>query len=159
MKNRILQAYKQAPWRVQLQWIGLFLLGLVLVSATTGVYLNISAQAATAGRKIQSLERDIGVINNEIDEKTNELASLRSTKNLMTRAEELGFRLMNPKEAVYLEMTGTNMNTDLVLAPPRVSNITEAPIVRTSYRSSLWDWLVERIWHSPAALSQPEEER
>jgi len=57
MKNRLLQAYKQAPWRVQLQWIGLFLLGLVLVAGITGLYLNISAQAATAGRKIQSLSR------------------------------------------------------------------------------------------------------
>jgi len=64
MKNRLLHAYKQAPWRIQLQWIGIFLLGLVLMASITGVYLNISAQAATAGRMIQFIENDIDEINN-----------------------------------------------------------------------------------------------
>ena len=55
MKNRLLQAYKQAPWRIQIQWIGLFLLGLVLVASIIGLYLSISAQAAASGRSIQFL--------------------------------------------------------------------------------------------------------
>ena len=46
MKKKQIQAYKQTPWRVQLQWIGLFLLGLILVAAITGIYLSINAQAA-----------------------------------------------------------------------------------------------------------------
>ncbi len=150
MKNRILQAYKQAPWRTQLQWMGLFLLGLVLVSAITGLYLNISAQAATAGRKIQSLENDIDEINNKIAERTAELASIRSAKNMLARAEELGFSLMDAKQAVYLEVPGYDPNPDLELAPPRVNVISESPIIRSSYKSSLWDWFVERIWNVPA---------
>jgi len=146
MKNRILQAYKQAPWRIQLQWIGLFLLGLVLIAAVAGLYLNISAQAATAGRMIQSLESDIDDINNEIAELTTDLARLTSTEKMKSRAEELGFKLIDPKEAVYLEIPGYNPNADLVLAPPRVNIIAESPIVQSSYKISLWDWFVEKVW-------------
>ncbi|MDY6847222.1 MAG: hypothetical protein SVP52_08815 [Chloroflexota bacterium] len=147
MKNRILQAYRQAPWRIQIQWIGLFLLGLVLIAAVTGLYLNISAQAATAGRKIQSLERDIDDINNEIADLTTELAKAESIENMEARAKDLGFKLIDPNRAVYLEIPGYNPNADLVLAPPRINIISESPIVKSSYKISLWEWFANQIWH------------
>lgn len=158
MKNRILQAYRQAPWRIQLQWIGLFLLALVLVAAIAGLYLNISAQAATAGRRIQFLERDIDEINNEIAVLTADLARATSTGNLKQRAENLGFKLMNPSEAVFLEIPGFNPNEDLKLAPPRRNIIAEPPIVKSSYRISIWGWLMDQIWQTPEAGSPIEGE-
>jgi hypothetical protein len=157
MKNNILQAYRQAPWRIQLQWIGLFLLGLVLVAAVTGLYLNISAQAATAGRRIQSLESDIDDINNEIADLTTKLAKITSTEIMKSRAEELGFKLLDPHQAVYLEIPGYNPDADLSLAPPRVSVIAESPIVQSSYKISLWEWFAEKIWAPTDRSSQPEE--
>lgn len=149
MKNRLLQAYRQAPWRIQLQWIGLFLLGLVLVAAVTGLYLNISAQAATAGRKIQYLESEISDINNRISELTTDLAVAKSSDNMASRAEEMGFQVIDPNQAVYLEIPGYDPNADLVLAPPRVNTISDTPIVRSSYKTSLWEWFVKQIWHTP----------
>ena len=157
MKNRILQAYKQAPWRIQLQWIGLFLLALVLIAAVAGLYLNISAQAATSGRMIQSLEYDIDEINNEIAELTTELAKVTVTRNMRTRAKELGFQLIDPEQAVYLEIPGYNPSADLVLAPPRENIIPQAPIVRASYKISLWDWFVEKIWSPSNSTLEIEE--
>lgn len=158
MKNRILQAYRQAPWRIQLQWIGLFLLAPVLVAAIAGLYLNISAQAATAGRRIQFLERDIDEINNEIAVLTADLARATSTGNLKQRAENLGFQLMNPGEAVFLEIPGFNPNEELKLAPPRRNIIAESPIVKSSYRISIWDWFMDQIWQTPEAGSPIEGE-
>ena len=151
MKNRLLQAYRQAPWRIQLQWIGLFLLGLVLVAAVTGLYLNISAQAATAGRKIQYLESEISDINNRIAELTTDLAIAKSSDNMSRQAEELGFRVIDPNQAIYLEIPGYDPNADLVLAPPRVNTISDTPIVRSSYKTSLWEWFVKQIWHTSEA--------
>jgi len=146
MKKNLLQAYKQAPWRIQLQWIGLFLLGLVLVSAITGVYLSISAQAATSGRMIQSLESDKAEISNEIAELTAELAEAKSSENMISRAKNLGFKLINPRNAVYLVVPGYNPETDLVLAPPRVNIISESPVIKNAYKSSLWTWFIDQIW-------------
>jgi hypothetical protein len=158
MKNRILQAYKQAPWRIQLQWIGLFLLGLVLIASLTGLYLSISAQAAASGRKIQSLERQINNINNEIAELTANLASARSIANMQRRAEAMGYVPLNPHEAIYLEIPGYNPHAELVLAPPRVNIISESPTLLSSYRTSLWEWLVQNIWQTPSGESQVVEE-
>ena len=158
MKNRILQAYRQAPWRIQIQWIGLFLLGLVLIASITGIYLSISAQAAASGRRIQSLERQINHINNEIAQLTADLAAERSVENMKNRAEDLGFIPLNPHEAVYLEIPGYDPHADLVLAPPRINIITESPRVLSTYQISLWEWLVQNIWQTPAGASTLEQE-
>jgi hypothetical protein len=148
MKKRFLQAYKQAPWRIQIQWIGLFLLGLVLAASIAGLYLNISGQAATTGRRIQNLEYEIGEIQNEIADLTTNLAKEQSVEKMKARAEEMGFKLRDPSTAVYLEIPGFNPADSLVLAPPRVNVLSESPSIRSSYRSSLWDWFVQKIWMS-----------
>ncbi len=158
MKKRILQAYRQAPWRVQLQWIGLFMLGLLLTASIAGVYLSISAQAAAAGRQIQFLEEDMDEINNEIAELTADLASIRSTEKMQNRAKELGFSMMDPAQAIYLEIPGFDPTADLVLAPPRISPVSEKPVLRSSYQSSLWDWLVGQFWQVSTDTSGAEME-
>lgn len=158
MKNRVLQAYKQAPWRIQLQWIGLFLLGLVLIASITGLYLSISAQAAASGRKIQSLESEINNINNEIAVLTAELATTKSIEAMQSRAQAMDFLSINPREAIYLEIPGYDPLADLVLAPPRVSIISESPTVHSSYKTSLWEWLVQNIWQTPSGGLQLEGE-
>lgn len=158
MKNRILQAYKQAPWRIQIQWIGLFLLGLVLIASLTGIYLSISAQAAASGRRIQSLERQISNINNEIAHLTANLAAERSIENMKNRAEDMGFIPLNPHEAVYLEIPGYDPHADLVLAPPRINIMSETPRVLSTYQISLWEWLVQNIWQTSRGASTLELE-
>ena len=158
MKNRILQAYQQAPWRTQIQWVGLFLLGLVLIASITGVYLNISAQAATSGRRIQFLEYEIDVINNEIAELTSLLAKEKSVEVMKSKAETMGYVPLNPYDAVYLEISGYNPLADVVLAPPRVNTVSETPTILSSYKTSLWQWLVQNIWQSPSDEIQAEGE-
>ena len=153
MKNRLLQAYKQAPWRVQMQWIGLFLLALVILAALAGLYLSINSKAAASGRNIQSLENNIEEINNNIAELTTDLAEAESTERMMTRAKELGFTLINPRSAIYLEVPGYVPEDELKLAPPRANIINETPIIQSSYKDSLWDWFVKNIWHIPGSTS------
>jgi hypothetical protein len=151
MKKRLLQAYRQAPWRVQLQWIGLFLLAVVLVATVTGLYLSINAKAAAAGRNVQWLESDIEDITAEISDLTTKLAKAQSTDKMMARAEELGFHLLDPETAVYIEVPGFDPDAEVVLAPPRSSTLINTPIVQDSYKSSLWDWFVTNIWQVSAS--------
>lgn len=154
----MIQAYKQAPWRIQLQWIGLFLLAIILVALIMGIYLSVSAQAAASGRNIQAYERRIANINNEIAILTTELARVKSASNMRDRAEQLGFIAIDPQEAMYLEIPGYDPKAELVLAPPRVSMMSEPPILRSSYRISLWDWFIGQIWQPLPGLTTPEEE-
>ncbi len=146
MKNRILQAYKQAPWRTQTQWVGLFLLVLVLVASITGIYLVISGQAAEAGRTIQKIDSKINDVENEIAQLTTDLAVAKSVEKMQERAKELGFFSLNPHEAIYMEIPGFNARADLTLAPPKVNIIVESPSLLSSYRTSLWDWMMNNIW-------------
>ena len=53
MANRFLQAFQQAPWRIQAQRLGLIFMGLVVFGLTAGVYLSISASAYAAGFDVQ----------------------------------------------------------------------------------------------------------
>jgi cell division protein FtsL len=156
MKKKPLQAYKQTPWRIQLQWIGVFLLALILIAAVTGVYLSINANAAATGRNIQFLENDIDQINNEIAELNTDLASSRSTKNMMSKAEEQGFTMMDMNQAKYLEIPGYDPEAGLALAPSKVNIIAESPIVKSSYKSSLWDWFVKQFWYISENTTNPE---
>ena len=45
-------AYKQAPWRVQRQWISAFLLILLSLSMVAALYLDVPARAALTGRDV-----------------------------------------------------------------------------------------------------------
>jgi len=62
MAQNLIQAYRQAPWRTQLQWIGFFLLGLVIIVTVAGLYLSITAQSTTAGVEIKPKDEDDGPI-------------------------------------------------------------------------------------------------
>ena len=50
--NHYIHAYKIAPWRVQRQWIGNALLMVVALAMISTLYLDVTSQAAIAGREI-----------------------------------------------------------------------------------------------------------
>ena len=58
MAKKSKQAYKQAPWRRQIQSIGLSLLPVVAIADCYHLYLVVSAQAAAAGLQIMNLHYD-----------------------------------------------------------------------------------------------------
>ena len=149
MKNRLLQAYRQAPWRVQLQWIGLFLLVLVLIAAVAGVYLNLSARSATAGRAIQSLERRISNLQREINDLSTQLAFITSADQMYARLEDTDFVLLDPNNALYLEVPGYQPPSNVFMAPPPTANVIAKPVLQPQYTDSLWDWFVNNIWTAP----------
>jgi len=106
MKTKFLQAYKQAPWRTQLQWIGIFLLILVIIATIAGVYLSMSEKAAATGRQIQNLEAEINTLDLEINDISSQLASITSIKNMEERVKDLDMVQLDPQQALYLEVPG-----------------------------------------------------
>jgi len=98
--KQLLQAYRQAPWRVQLQWLGFFLLGVVLVAAVAGVYLNLSARASSAGRAIQSLENKVDAYQREINDLSTRLAYISSSEQMYLRLKDTDLALLDPKQAI-----------------------------------------------------------
>ena len=134
------QTYSQAPWRKQLQFIGLFALALVMAALVAGVYLNVSARAAAVGRDIQKMQTEITDMDRQIEDLQSRLAMVRSAEAMRARAEALGFELVQPEQLVYLSIRGFNERRPAVLAPPMDTRVAGARIMPPEYTESLAEW-------------------
>jgi len=141
--QRIIQAYKQAPWRVQLQWIGALLLVLVVGMLIAGVYLYLSAEATAAGTEIRTLELEREDLQIRIADLSTQLAFLRSAAFMQGRAESLGFKNAAQEDIVYIEVPGYGGRQVVFLAPPPSNEPVDASIIKPAYRESLWEWLYQ----------------
>ena len=143
--NRSIQAYRQAPWRVQLQWGGMFLLGLVAAVLIAGVYLNISAQAATAGLTTKALGEQKEDTARTIANMRTQLALLTSQEVMEKRAAELGFVDATPENTTYMQVQGYAGRETLVLAPTQRQDVIQQTLIKPSYTESLWEWMFQGI--------------
>ena len=76
--NHYVHAYRMAPWRIQRQWIGNFMLCVLGLAMVASLYLDVTAQAAISGREIQGLaQATISVQQGNADLQT-KLAALTS---------------------------------------------------------------------------------
>ena len=100
--TQIIHAYKQAPWRVQRQWVGAFLLIVIGVAMIAALYLDVTARATIAGREIQELRFEITTIQRTNADLETQLAKLTSTTEMERRALELGYRPVQPGECPNL---------------------------------------------------------
>ena len=144
-KNKIFQAYQQAPWRIQIQWIGLFLLALLLVASVAGIYLSISSNASTAGRQVQELQYQINSEQRTIADKSAKLAFLTSAAQMNQRATAMGFQPIDPTTETYLAVPGYVPRSAAVLAPQPGPTIIQPPLIKPSYTQSLLEWFIEKI--------------
>ena len=142
--NHLVHAYKVSPWRVQRQWTGTALLAVVALAMVATLYLDVTSQAAIAGREIQDLTALITEGQQVSADLQTQLASLTSASVMEERALELGFRPMASIEAEYLVVPGYFQPEPEILSSiprPQLSALTIPP----EYNESLLDWVDERI--------------
>jgi len=148
--NHLVHAYKIAPWRMQRQWIGSALLVVVALAMVATLYLDVTSQAAIAGREIQDLTAAITVSQQVSGDLQTQLASLTSATVMEQRALDLGFRPMKSGEAEYLVVPGYfALEPDILSSAPilQLSALTVPP----EYNESLLDWVDKRISFSSRA--------
>ena len=141
---QIIHAYKQAPWRVQRQYVGAFLLVVIVLALVSALYLDLSARTTLAGREIQELQVKITALQRSNADLETELANLTSSAVMQQRALELGYRPVKPGELDYVFVPGyVDPEPDiLVAAEDSVSYSFALPEV---YSQSLLEWVDERI--------------
>ena len=142
--NRLNHAYSQAPWRVQRQWVSIFLLIVLGFAMIATLYLMVTSQAAIVGREIQDLRFEI-IQNEHINaDLQTEFAHLTSKNEVERRAYALGFRPVKPEEVEYLYVPGYVTPKGVMLAEiPELQP--SAPSTPPEYTQSLLDWLDERL--------------
>lgn len=156
--HNITQAYSQAPWRRQLQWIGLFMLILIMIAMVAGIYLSVSAQASTAGREIQIMYSEMDDIQRNIEDLESRLAFLASHDEMRKRAEELGFHSVESDEIFYILVPGYINPHQAILADASGSSLPSVPTLSAEYTQSLLDWLRERVFNPAAPLVREVEQ-
>jgi cell division protein FtsB len=142
--TQIIHAYKQAPWRMQRQWVGAFLLALIGLAMVAALYLDVTARTAVAGREIQELRIEITTLQRANADLETQLANLTSTVVMEQRARELGYRPVKPGELDYLAVPGfVPPEPAILLAAEDVTHPDR--ILPPEYTQSLIEWFDERI--------------
>ena len=141
--TQIIHAHRQAPWRVQRQWVGVFLLAVIGASMVAALYLDVTARTALAGREIQELRVEITTVQRENADLETQLAGLTSTAAMQQRAVKLGYRPVQPGELDYVAVPGFARPEPAILlaaidAPPPAPQ-------PSGYTQSLLEWFGERI--------------
>lgn len=147
--SQFFQKYRQAPWRVQLQWLVLFVLGVVAIALVAFGYINVSNRATQAGREIQSLRDDIRSAQKENADLETQLALLTSAQVLAQRAEEMGFQEVDAASITYVVAPGYSLSTGIDLSSPGAQPA--APASHPEYTQSLFEWFAERMQTNAAA--------
>lgn len=145
MKKDILQAYKQAPWRTQMQWVGAFLLVVVAVATVAGLYLFISGRSAATGRRIQNLESELAALHRENNDLATKLGEIQSERALAERINSLNMRPLTPDEAFYLEVPGYIPAEGPSFAPPPTIKEERTPILLPEFTSTFLEWISSKL--------------
>jgi uncharacterized membrane protein YciS (DUF1049 family) len=155
--TQIVQQVRQAHWRVQRQWIGLFLLGLVAVSMVAGIYLNITVRATLAGREIQSLQNQLIDKQRANSDQETILAGLTSVASMQQRAEAMGFKPVDPGNITYIVVPGYTPQTSMDMSQPGADSQGQSQklVLLPDYTESLFDWITRTLVSSPSVGGQP----
>ncbi len=142
--KRLVQAYRQAPWRLQTQRGVLLLIVAILGASVMWVMVSVSVQAAAAGLEIQSLDDEQDQLQREIAVLRMGIANQTTSAQMDQRAAALGFKPVDPADVTYVVVPGYQGRQPVIQAPPPGSTIPQ-PLVKPAYTQSLWEWLLEGV--------------
>jgi cell division protein FtsB len=154
--QRISQVYIQAPWRKQLQYVGLFLLSVVLIAMVAFFYINVTARASAIGRSIQLMQSEIEVLRRDIVDLETEMALLTAHTMMLDRAADLGFYKVDPDEVIYLLVPGYHGRQPVSLGSSTPPPLPSTSSLSPDYTQSLFEWLRERVFDPAAPLLEIE---
>lgn len=142
--SQIIHAYKQAPWRVQRQYVGAFLLTVVVLALVAALYLDVTARTALTGREIQDLRGQITAMQRSNADLETELANITSSAVMQRRALELGYRPVEPGELDYIFVPGY-VAPEPALLLAAIDSPLESDALPEAYSQSLLEWLDEQL--------------
>lgn len=141
MRNRQKQAFRQAPWRVEMRSAGGTMLWLTALLTIGGMYLTVSSKVAQAGRQVLTLESRRQELLQSTADMRAQLAELTTPERLLERAGSLGFRPAGPDDIDYIEVDGYSPQPAFV-APRPLGSLEPGPTgLSPAYTETLGAWL------------------
>jgi len=142
--SNYVHAYKQAPWRIQRQRIGTFMLAILGLAMVAALYLDVTSQAAISGRTIQDLTGEMIANQHANADLETKLAELTSISSMEARAKTLGFESVDPSQMKYLVVPGYTVPLPEILTGALTLR-PSAPSIPPEYTESLIDWFDQRL--------------
>ena len=134
------QALRQAPWRTQTQATSLVMATVIMVAVIGTLYLAQASRTAATGRRLQDLEAERQVLEQQNAQLRAEIAALQSVPRLISEAERQGFHMAETKDVEYLKVE----NVSQVLADmPASSEAVDETV--PAYDETLGSWLNEQM--------------
>jgi len=146
MARKHKQAYKQAPWRRQIQSIGLSLLPVVAIAVIISLHLIISAQAASAGLQIMDLHYKEEEILRAIANQRSQLAWITSYSQMQKRTQKMGYEEASESDVHYITIEGYQGQDAVLIAPPPGIEKETSLIINEAYKQSLSSWILSTFF-------------
>ena len=137
-------AAAQAPWRAQRQWIGSLLLVALGLAMVATLYLDITSQAAIAGRQIQEITNQVAAVQLENADLESNLAEVSSADSMEQRAALLGYQPIDPGKLQYVLVPGYHVPGPEILVSAQTLKPSAASMP-PEYTESLASWLARRL--------------
>lgn len=143
--RHLVQAHRQAPWRLQTQRGILILVVAILGASVLWVMVSVTVRAAAAGLEVQSLEQQQDDYKRQIAALRTQYAVLTSAERMEERALSMGFQPVNPEDITYIVIPGYQGRTsNLQTSPPGAA--IQQPLVKPAYTQSLWEWMLQGFY-------------
>ena len=145
MSRQLVQAHRQAPWRLQTQRGILILVVAILGASVLWVMVSVTVRAAAAGLEIQRLEETQDGYKRRMAALRTQYAVLTSASRMEERALSMGFQPVDPADIKFVVVTGYyGKQSDLQTSPPGVT--IQQPLVKPAYTQSLWEWMLQGFY-------------
>jgi cell division protein FtsL len=148
-QRRKKQAYRQAPWRLQVRMTGTTALLVVALLIAAGLYLAVNAKVANAGRTLLTLEAERSDLERENAELMTLFAQITSPDRLLERAVSMGFRPALPGEIEYFAVPGYQAESAFLAPQPPTSTEDRASGLSPAFTETLGEWLARMLDGEP----------
>ncbi len=151
----LIQAYQQAPWRKEIQRVGVLASIVVAVAVVAAGYLSVTAAAARAGRAVQATQAEIRKLNQTNEHLQTQLGVLTSARTMQERAADLGFVPVEPEQLVFVQVPGYGGRPQANLAPAPQAGALFGRQLPREYTLSLFEWMQDTFALLALPGSQP----
>jgi hypothetical protein len=149
-----LGSYQDIPRRFHKQWITGFLAIVILWSIIAGLYLSVTTQKTIAGRQIQEMQHDIGVIQKINADLQTDIALQLSSERLAKRAKDAGYVPLDVSAVDYIIVPGYVPQQGISLSAP-VAPVEDNELP-DEYYESLFTWIDRQLEAASLPLAQDQ---
>jgi hypothetical protein len=142
VRTKHVQAFKHAPWRVQLRLTGGSILPIIVLIVIGGMYLAVSARRADIGRQVLDLQAAKAELVRQNRELTANLAELTTPERMIEQALALGFELADPSEIEYVVVEGYQAPPPFVAPKPPTAPDPATWRLSPAYTETLGEWFL-----------------